>query len=48
MGAGRFQIRDDGVAAHSAAHLPQAAHLLMRNALATAGHMAVAMSSRRS
>ena len=47
MGAGSVQVRDDGVAARSAAHLPQAPHLrspgsMMRGALAVLGQMAVA------
>src|SRR5690606_13850994 len=41
MGAGGDQVRDDGVATHTAAHLPQAPHL-MREALAVFGRMAVA------
>src|SRR6201991_642521 len=56
MGAGGVQVRDDGVAAHSATHLPQAAHLasggpersdpgsMMRSALAVLGQMAVAVA----
>jgi galactan 5-O-arabinofuranosyltransferase len=43
MGAGGVQVRDDGVAAHSAADLPQAPHLAMRGALAVIGQMAVAV-----
>src|SRR5690606_2024653 len=46
VGAGRIPVRDDGVAPHPAAHLPQASHLMQRPAPASAarvlGHMATA------
>jgi galactan 5-O-arabinofuranosyltransferase len=44
LGASSIPLRDDGFAAHPAERLPQAANLIMRNALATLGQMAVAVA----
>src|SRR5271168_1154381 len=43
LGANSIQVRDGGAATHSAEHLPQVAHLTMRNALATVGQMTLAL-----
>ena len=42
MGASSIPVRDDGVATRPAEHLPQAANLIMRNALASLGQMVLA------
>ncbi|MBV8930365.1 MAG: galactan 5-O-arabinofuranosyltransferase [Mycobacteriaceae bacterium] len=42
MGATGVSVRDDGVAPHPAADLPQASHLGVRTTLATVGQLAIA------
>jgi galactan 5-O-arabinofuranosyltransferase len=42
LGASSIQVRDDGVATHPAEHIPQAANLIMRNALASLGQIVAA------